>query len=269
MNRAATRYDWDHPETARRYQWFAATHDRYAGANRELIAHAALTEGARVLDAAAGLGHTAEAALPRIGASGRIACFEPAGAMRAAGARRIVDARVRWVPEWPAPPASFDRVLVGAAVWLLAPLADTFHRIARLLAPGGALVFTIPSLYLLEGDEPGGGADPLLLELPGRVAAGAEAPPASPGPGEPAPPPDAKGMDALLAGAGLRPEPWRFRQRLTLEAYRDWLKIPVLTERLMPGLDAEARAARLDRAARELDANSWKWERWSGWTAWK
>jgi SAM-dependent methyltransferase len=254
---------WDDPRTAHFYEEFCRRHGRYREANAALVARAALEAGQRVLDLGAGTGRTAEAALPSLGAAGRLVCVEPAAAMREAGRARLADPRVTWTADCPEPPAVFDRILCGAAIWQMLPLGQTVGRLATLLARGGALCFNIPSLYLGEADEEGGGRDPLLLELPLLLAdGGLSAAPAAD------PLPDAEGVEALLRAAGLRPQRWTFRVRFTQAAYRDWLKIPVLTDRLLAGLGPDERARRVDEAFRQVDAASWRWERWAGWTAW-
>jgi SAM-dependent methyltransferase len=251
---------WNHPETARYYERFCRRHPRYRVANAALAAHAEIPPGARVLDVAAGTGRTAEAALRHLGPRGRVTCLEPAEAMRAASPRRLRDARLGWVSEWPH--ARFDRVLCGAAIWQMTPLEETFRRVAGLLARGGLFAFNVPSLYLGRPDAPGGGRDPYLLELPSLVAAGclpaAAAQPVS----------TAQQVEAALAAAGFQAERWYLRQRFTQEAFRDWLKIPVLTDALLPELDAPGRARRIDCAYRSADPLSWRWEAWHGWTAW-
>jgi len=254
---------WDDPRTARYYEAFCARHPRYLEANAALVERAALAPGQRVLDVAAGTGGTAEAALPWLHRQGTILCVEPAVAMRARGVARVRDRRVTWPARLPEPPARFDRILCGAAIWQLVPLGTTLARLAVLLAPGGALCFNVPSLYLGQPDEPGGGRDPHLLELPALLGEGrvAEAPA-----GERLP--DADGLDAMLAEAGLRPRRSAARFRLTQAAYRDWLKIPLMTNFLLPDLDPDARARRIDAAYARADAESWRWEAWTIWTAW-
>lgn len=255
---------WDDARAVRFYEEFDRRHDRYRRANQELAARAALAPRQRVLDVGAGLGGTARAALPGIGAGGRVVCFEPATAMQARGEELLRDPRVTWTARLPAEPAAFDRILCGAAIWQLGPFGNTLSTLAALLAAGGALAFTIPALYLGEPDEAGGGSDPLLLQLPALVADGRRS--AAP-PGESLPGPEE--VEALLAAAGLRPKRWTMRLRLTQEALRDWLKIPVLTEWLLPELDPDERAQLVEDAFRRADPGSWRWERWSGWTAWK
>jgi len=250
---------WDHPDTARYYEAFCRRHPRYADANRALIAAATLRPGLRVLDVAAGTGRTAEAALA-YGAD--LTCVEPANAMRQEGERRVPQAR--WVETWHIEGDGFDRVLCGAAIWQMLPLVETFTRAAAALHGGGALVFNIPSLYLGEADPPGGGQDPYLLELAGKLSRG-QGPMASaverlPTAGE---------VDALLDDAGFDAAHWGFRSKLTQSAWRDWMKVPPLTDALLDGYSADDRAALIDAAYAQCDPESWRWETWSGWTAWK
>lgn len=255
---------WDHPDTARYYAAFNRRHGRYRQANRRLIRHAGLAAGQRLLDVAAGTGGTAAAALAGV-PDLRIVCFEPAAAMREAGARSLRDDRVTWTAEWPAAAAAFDRVLCGAAVWQLLPLERTVARIFALLQPGGCFVFDVPSLYLGEPDPPGEGDDPLLQRLPAALADGRAPDVAAPADLMPG----AAAVSHILARAGFRATRWDFELRLSQRAYRDWLKIPVTTNGILGGLTADERARRIDQAFPQVPAASWRRERWTGWTAWK
>lgn len=254
---------WDHPDTARYYAAFDRRHGRYRHANRMLARHAALAPGQHVLDVAAGTGGTAAAVLARVRECS-IVCFEPAAAMREAGARRLRDRRVRWTGEWLERAASFERVVSGAAMWQLLPLDLTFARVFELLRPGGCLAFDVPALYLGEPDAPGRGDDPLLLALPAILANGrtsrAAAAESLPG---------ATAIDAMLVQAGFRFTRWSFELRFSQEAYRDWLKIPPTSDGMLCGLDADERARAIDAAFEQVSAGSWRRERWRGWTAWK
>ena len=249
-------YGWDHPETAQRYEAFCERHDRYQRVNAELVRHAEIAPGQRVADMAAGTGRTAE---PLIAAGAQVVCWEPAVAMRRVGMRRVQAAD--W-PEQP-PKGQFDRVLCGAAAWQWRPFADFAGICAALLAPGGALVFAIPSLYLGIAEESGGGADPLLLALPALLAQG-RVPDACEGAWL-----SAESVEADLRMAGFEPLRWSFRLAITQACQCDWYRIPVLTDALLSELDAQERDARIAEARRELDDASWKWEGWTGWTAWK
>ena len=250
---------WNHPDTARYYEAFSEAHGRYRDANLALTGAACLERGQRVLDLAAGTGRTAEAVLDW---GCEVTCVELAGAMRDAGRRRLPEAR--WLAGWPARHERFDRVLCGAAIWQMMPLAETFAHVAELLEPGGAFAFNIPSLYLGEADEPGGGSDPRLLELVARLAGG-RIPSAAAMEG----PPGVDEIERLLREAGFLPARWCARSRLTQAALRDWMKIPVLTDALLDGMAADHRAALVDAAYAQCDPASWRWEAWTGWTAWR
>lgn len=257
---------WDHPDTVRYYEAFNRRHTRYRTANRALVRHAQLRPGLRVLDFAAGTGGTTAAALDTLGADGRVDCVEPSHAMRGAGMPKF-DARVRWFADLESAGAGYDRILCGAAIWQVPNIAACIHALAERLAPGGALCFNIPAAYAGEPDPPGSGADPLLTELPGALAqlrAGRE-PPAA----DPVTLASREDLQAALSACGLVPCSWRFASRLTQRAYRDWLKIPMLTDRLLGSLDADQRAAAIDAAAAYADPASWRPERWLGWTAWR
>ena len=264
MSPLDSRGGWADPSTARLYEDFCERHPRYREANRVLAEKARVGLGHRVLDFAAGTGRTAEAILPGLGEGGRVLCVEASEAMRSLGRERLPDPRIRWTADLPRGPGAFDRVVCGAAVWQCLPLDRSLERLAGLLAPGGALCFNIPSAYLGQADDPGGGRDPYLVELPALLA-GDSALPAADGVELPTP----SGIEALLVDLELRPEAWSMRTRLTQEAYRDWLAIPAVGGRLLWEPSPEERVRRIDRAYRRVDPDSWRWESWSGWTAWR
>lgn len=277
---SATALGWDHPDTARYWARFQRRFARYRQANRHLVRHAALAPGMRVLDVAAGDGGTAAEVLSRVGGEGAVVCFEPAAAMRELGRRSLRDPRVTWTATWPAGEPSFDRVVCGAGIWQLKPLGETFRLLFHLLRPGGCLSFDVPALYLGAADPPGGGSDPWLMELPAAVAGERGAwSPEDEGSTATAPPDDRTGspgsrpaipaIDAGLSAAGFRARRWSFTLRFGQRAYREWLKIPPTTDRLLRGLTADERASLIDRAFGSVDPSSWRRERWFGWTAWK
>jgi SAM-dependent methyltransferase len=264
---------WDHPATADAYERFCRRHARYQRANEVLVRESALGPGLRVLDFGAGTGRTASAALRCLGPAGAVVCVEPADAMRAAGCRRLRDARVTWrstLPDEAHPLNMFDRVLAGAMIWQLDPLDGWIQRLAALLRPGGVLAFNVPALYLGEPDDDGGGHDPLLLDLVARLAS--DRPPRG---DTSSPPPLAAWRHSrddvgnAIRRAGLQYRAWEFRYRLTQTAFARWLTIPVLTEGLFADVSLAERERRIDDALATVDRRSFKWERWHGWTAWR
>lgn len=259
------RIEWDDAATARYYEAFCAAHSRYRDANAALVAHAEIARGQRILDLGAGTGRTAETVLPLLG-DGRVDCVEPAAAMRAVGRARLRDSRVAWrraIPDT----VVYDRVLCGAAIWQMAPLQRTFETLRARLARGGALVFNVPGLYLGVPDPPGRGGDPLLTDIPAALAELGQQPTSKPPPSVPLPSP--ADLEAALRWTGFSPRRWSFEVALGQAAMRDWLKIPVLTNELLPGMDADARARRVDEAWTRADKLSEKRESWLGWTCWQ
>ena len=101
----------------------------------------------------------------------RVLSVEPAARMRRAGEQRLSDPRLRWAVELPAAGA-FDRIVSGAGIWQVDDFRGAIGRLSELLADGGRLCFTIPSLYLGVPDREGGGRDPLLVELFAELARG-------------------------------------------------------------------------------------------------
>jgi SAM-dependent methyltransferase len=257
---------WNDPATARSYERFYRSHDRYRRANQALIRHAALAPGLRVLDVGAGAGGTTELALRRLGKEGRVVCVEPSTAMAALGSARVRDTRVRWTERLPDPPQVFDRILCGAALWLLGPLEEALNVLRQRLAPGGALCFNIPALYLGERDSPGGGTDPLLLSMWARLVEMRGSRPRGAAAAHRLP--DADGVGACLVALGLEPVPWRTRIRFTQAAQRDWLEIPPVSKGVLAGVSADERTRMLDTAWKSVDPQAWRWEAWRGWTAW-
>jgi hypothetical protein len=160
------------------------------------------------------------------------------------------------------PEGLFDRIVCGAAIWQMLPLDRTLRALANRLSDEGALCFNIPSLYLGEPDESGGGCDPNLLGLPAVLGAASRV-------AETDPLPAGGSISDLLCDCGLQVVEWRFRQPLTQAEYRDWLKIPVLTNQWFGPFDTKERARRIDQAFSRVDPDSWRWEAWSCWTAWR
>lgn len=275
---------WCHPVTPPAYEAFSARRDpdgvrggRYGRANLELVRHAALEPGMQVLDVGAGLGGTARAVLEELGPRGRVVCVEPSLPMRRRGRQGLVDPRVRWCAGLPEGETGFDRVTCGAALWQLRPLAGVVRGLAARLRPGGALVFTIPSLVLGEGDGEGGGGDPWFGEFLGELGERGGA--VRSGTATPKMPdlPDPDGLESVLRAAGLEPDGWEFRYRLTRSEYAAWLELPPVNHGLLSEVPPEERASLVERALAAVESRDraagvdepWRWERWRGWTAWK
>ena len=247
---------WEHPLTPPAYQRFERQWGRYAAMNRALAASLALEAGHTVLDVGAGTGETARALLGE--APVAITAVEPSDAMwQSAGldlarARQLAD-----VGE-----ARFDRVVAGACAWLLGPLPQALEPLVARVAPGGALSFAIPAAYVGAPDPPGEGPDPWLTALAAALVAGRTRTPE-----EIAPLPDAETLTAWLGTCG-RVDRWEVTWRWHSEALRDWFAVPPIGCAMRPDLPPEDLAAAVDRAWQAADRDSWRDERWLGWTLW-
>lgn len=251
--------DWDRADTVAQWLSFGQRFDRYHVVNAALAEHARLGSARTVLDVGAGTGGTIRALLPLLAQDARALCVEPADAMRSAAA--VADPRVRWAAELP--DRRFDRVVCGASMWLMGPLAEAAARLRAHLEPGGALIFAIPSSYLGQPDPPGGGPDPWLVEPAQRfVAERTSAPPA----GEAPPGPDA--LDEALRSVGLRPERWSVQTRWTTASTLAWLRLPPVAASMRPDLGPRDRQLLLDEIEAACPPDSWRTEAWFGWTAW-
>jgi SAM-dependent methyltransferase len=272
-------YDWDHDETVDAYEVFSARHDRYLQANRALVENAHLEAGSNILDFAAGMGGTTKCLLAEIDQESRIVCIEPSDKMRDRGQAQIRDTRVSWQSELPdvdSLPAAYgyyDRIVCGAAIWQIFPLQKVIQQLRRLLKPGGALCFNIPALYLGEADAVGEGDDsnlgalPALLQQRARLLIPALAHQAATFT-QVADPLAVKSIDKMLRSQGLSPVHWHYNYRLTQAAYKDWLKIPVISNGFFPGIASNIRNQIIEEAFQQVDASAWRWECWRGWTAW-
>jgi len=262
---------WNHPETVEFYEAFCQRHDRYAIANGHLIAQAELIDDQRILDVAAGTGRTSAAVLASGICPGSILCFEPAAAMLAVGRQRLSAANVEWTEQFPSS-GEFDRILCGAAIWQLSPLDQTIARLSKLLAPGGSLCFNIPALYLGEPDSPGDGKDPLLFDLLNILSRDRErdssvGPPVDEPTSQAAASLSIEVVESMLRTCGLHSEWRRFQLRFDQTCLREWLKIPILTNRLLSGRNSAERARLIDEACQQVDPTSYRWERWVSWRA--
>ena len=260
----------DHPQVAAYYEAFCTNHSRYQRANAVLVARAGIKSGMRLLDLAAGTGRTTEPALRRLGGGGAVLCVESSACMRAQGMRRVGIRGWRGAPSCRTSEAHSTVSCAARRSGRWRRSSPSSKPLAELLKTGGALCFNIPALYLMEGEESGGGSDPLLLELPallmescgesscdGHERLDARAPLIR------------DRIDAELAATGLHAVEWSFHTRMSQHAYASWLKIPATTNRLLATLSPAERARQIDLASSFVDRGSWKRERWRGWTAWK
>lgn len=255
---------WDDEDVARYYEAFCTQHDRYERANEDLISRAAIVPGCRVLDFAAGQGGTTVAALRHLGDRDIVTCVEPAASMREISVDRICQHRTRWLSELPER-EEYDRVVCGAAIWMIEPIEEILRTLSDMIAPGGLLAFNIPASYLGIPDEPGGGEDPYLTALPAMLAQLELGLPELDVPDSRTP----CEITKMLEGFDLTVQTWETRYRLNQSAYRDWFKIPIVNQTLLGKVPANRRPHLIDWAYDRIDQASWRWESWVGWCATK
>ncbi|MEO6204852.1 MAG: class I SAM-dependent methyltransferase [Mycobacteriales bacterium] len=250
---------WAGTETATRYATFAASHPMYRETSRDLIARAELHAGSRVLDLCAGTGVTTTALLDALGPQGRVVALDGSAAMLDQARQQVIDPRVTWVQARAEDvadvvPEPCDAVVCNSAIWQT-DMSATFAGIRQVLRPGGTFVCNIGRMFLimpfskeeLQRTKPG------LFDLMQAIAVldhGYVAP-GGPRGGRPLTP---SGVNELLAATGLvpaKPEVVAYDQ--SHEQYKAWLKIPIFTERMFPGLAYETRMAILDAAFDRLD----------------
>ena len=115
----------------------------------DLVRHAALRAGERVLDVACGTGVVARLASEKVGATGSVAGLDVnPGMLAVARSATPQDMRIAWhlasAESMPSPDASFDVVLCQLGLQFMADKAAALREMRRVLVPGGRLVLNLP-----------------------------------------------------------------------------------------------------------------------------
>ena len=166
LQRRVQRYGWDRAATSYEPLW----RTQLATAQQELMRHAALVPGERVLDVACGTGVAAVEAAAAVGANGVVVGIDLSGRMVDAARRRAaqhgasnatferMDAESLELPD-----ASFDVVLCSLGLMYLPDPARALREMRRVLRHGGRLVIVV------WGDRSLCGWSPLFSIIDGEV----------------------------------------------------------------------------------------------------
>ena len=146
LQRRVQRYGWDLAAAHYETLW----HKQLAGAQRALLARAALRPGERVLDVACGTGLVTLAAARSVGPRGRVVGVDLSGVMVDSAARRACahglghTSFVRMDAEHlDLPDAGFDVVLCALGLMYVPDPAQALREMRRVLSPGGRLVAAV------------------------------------------------------------------------------------------------------------------------------
>ena len=146
LQRRVQRYGWDLAATSYEPLW----RTQLATAQQELMRHAALAPGERVLDVACGTGLTAVEAAGAVGPHGNVVGIDLSARMVDAARQRAVErgtANVAFArmdaESLDLPNASFDVVLCELGLMYVPDPARALSEMHRVLRPGGRLVVVV------------------------------------------------------------------------------------------------------------------------------
>ena len=166
LQRRVQRYGWDLAAASYEPLW----RTQLATAEQELIRHAALASGERVLDVACGTGATAVEAAAAVADRGRVTGVDLSGRMIGAARARAADLGVdnatfaRMDAErLELPDGAFDVVLCALGLMYVPDPARAIFEMRRVLRPGGRLVAVV------WGDRSLCGWSPLFSIIDGEV----------------------------------------------------------------------------------------------------
>jgi len=166
LQRRVQRYGWDRAATSYEPLW----RTQLATAQAELMRHAALVAGDRVLDVACGTGGAALDAAAAVGPHGSVVGVDLSGRMIDAARRRAAECGAvnatferMDAEDLALPDASFDVVLCALGLMYVPDPARALREMRRVLRPGGRLVVVV------WGDRSLCGWSPLFSIIDGEV----------------------------------------------------------------------------------------------------
>ena len=262
---------WADERTAAAYGEFCRKHRMYRDTSRDLVRLAEIGGGDHaVVDLACGTGQTTEAVLGALGPGGVVHAVDSSPAMLRVAQSAIDDPRVVWhqhrAEGLADVVAGADRVVCNSAIWQT-DLPVTFAAVYATLRPGGRFVCNIGRQFLIlpfteeELHPPAASLHDLVQAI--AILEHGHVP--SPGVRGRALTVDSVVEQLRHAGFDVLDTP-ELRYEDTLERQRDWLRIPIFTERTYPDLTVEQRHAAVDAAYERASDVPWT-SRWIAFVA--
>lgn len=242
----------------------------YRDTSRDVVRLAEIDGDQTVVDLACGTGQTTEVVLSELGPRGTVHAVDASPAMLRAARASIDDPRVVWHEAGAETLASVvdgaDRVVCNSAIWQTDTNA-TFTAVFAALRPGGRFVCNVGRQFLMLPftDEELQPTAASLFDLVQAIAVLDHGH---------IPRPGARGrlltVESIVgqlrhAGFDVVDTP-ELRYEDNVERLRDWLSIPIFTERAYPDLTIEQRQAAID-AAYERVAKTSTTTRWVAFVA--
>ena len=245
---------WSSAATAAAYAEFGAQHGMYERTSADLVDRLDIAGVERVLDLCCGTGVTTRCLLRRLPVSATVVAVDGSPEMLAQARDLDTSGRVEWVCARaeelrPALTGTVDAVVCNSAIWQTV-MPKTLAAVAEVLRPGGQFVFNIGRRFLVMPftDDELQPRKPGLTEVMSALATlEFDYAPAMAPRGGPMRTPEA--VVELLRSSGFEPSPPEVVDLGgSFEEFLAWLRIPIFTEPLFPGLSYEQRMVLLDRA---------------------
>lgn len=251
------RQGWASEQTAQAYADFCRRHDMYRATSADLVKLAAVAGDERVVDLACGTGQTTEVILEALGPGGSVLAVDGSEQMLAVARRTVTDGRVTWhhcqAEAVADVAADVDAVVCNSAIWQ-PDMAAAFQSVHAALRPGGRFACNIGRQFLRMPytEEELNPRSASIHDFAYAIAVLEYGHVPRPGPRGPLL--TIEHVSALLREAGFdvvdTPE---LRYEDPVERVRDWLSIPVFTERAYPDLTVEQRRAVVLAAYERVD----------------
>lgn len=243
---------WADDRTAEAYGAFCRKHTMYADTSADVVRLAAVGGDQIVVDLACGTGQTTEVVLSKLSGGGIVHSVDSSPAMLRVARAAITDERVLWheaaAETLVEVVTTADAVVCNSAIWQT-DMPATFAAVFSVLRPSGRFVCNIGRQFLMlpfseEELNPSSASLHDLVQAIAVLEHGHIPRPISRGRLL-----TVDGVAEQLRQAGFEvidtPE---MRYHDTVERQRDWLSIPIFTERIYPDLTITQRRAAVDSA---------------------